>query len=191
MGTKYFVPSEELIRSNLERVLLRATPFIFSEGKQWYYKANQFGQDLADKYDLPLFKVVACTSALSPLKEWTLNQRITEEFINGKEDIHFKKQVDKAKEIMKLSEGEEKLVNKILNGRKTVSFYNNILSPEDERFCTIDTHIGNSLLWKGANITPQRYELIENVIKDYCKEMYLIPSQLQSIIWLTAKEFKQ
>lgn len=182
---------KETVLQNIEGLLNSAAPSFFEEGKQWYWEANEFAKTLGLKYDLPLWKTSALISALSPMKEWNLNKRLTEEFILGKRDIHFGLQVNKCLAIMELNSWSSNLVDSILVGKKTTSFYHNILEPDNPNWTTIDTHIVNSLLWQGANITPQRYDILESCIKSYSREIDLIPCQTQATIWLCHKHSKK
>lgn len=188
---KYKTINESLVLQNIERVLSQATPSFFEEGRQWYWEANDFAKTLGVKYDLEYWKVASIISSLSPMKEWSLNKRITEEFILGKRNIHFSKQVEKAIELFNLDAWSQNKVESILQGQKTVSFYNNIIDPSNPNYVTIDGHILDSLLWKGANVTPQRYEIIESAIKSFSASLNLVPCETQSILWLTHKHLKK
>lgn len=183
--------TETLVAENLEKVMSMASPSLISDGQQWYWEANDFIKTLAQKYDLQDWKTSAIVSALSPMKEWGLNKRIAEEFINGKTDIHFSKQVDKALQILRLDGWGQSRVEQILQGQKTVSFYHNLLNPDNPDFVTIDRHVLDSLVHEGANVTHQRYVLIENVIKNYSKQLNLVPCSTQAIIWVTHKHLKK
>ena len=183
--------TETLVSENLEKVMSMASPSLISDGQQWYWEANEFAKTIAAKYDLETWKVAAITSSLSPLKEWSLNKRIAEEFILGRRDIHFSKQVNKAIEILNLNAWSQNKVEHILQGQKTVSFYNNILDPSNPNYVTIDTHLLNALIFEGANVTPQRYSLLEKVIKDYSKDLNFVPCSTQAIVWVTHKHLKK
>lgn len=183
--------TETLVTENLEKVMSKASPSLFSDGQQWYWEANEFVKNLAQKYDLQEWKTASLVAVLSPLKSWELNKRITEEFINGKTDVHFSKQVNKALEILRLDAWGQPRIEAILQGQKTVSFYHNLLNPSNPDFVTIDRHVLDSLVFEGANITPQRYVLIENVIKQYSKQLNLVPCSTQAIVWVTHKHLKK
>ena len=117
-----------------------------------------------------------------------MNKRIAKEFLEGKRNIHFYKQVQKAKNILRTKKEYRDPV--ILNGRKTVSFYKNIYTPWDNEFVTIDTHVVNCLIAPNANITPKRYNLIQTSITNHAKKVNLRPCEVQATIWITHKHFK-
>ena len=183
--------SDTLVSENLERVMSLASPSLISDGQQWYWEAHEFAIKIAQKYGMEDWKVSGIIAALSPMKEWTLNKRIAEEFILGKRDIHFGLQVEKAERILQLGEDEIEKVDGILNGRKTVSFHHNIHEPENEDYVTVDTHLLDALIFPGANISPFRYGMIENTIKNYSKRVNFVPCATQAIVWVTHKKFKK
>lgn len=179
--------TEKHINKNLERVWQMSDPFLI-DGKEWYYKARDYADELANEFNIDLYQSSAIISALSPLKSWDLNKRIAKEFLEGKRNIHFYKQVQKAKNILRTK--KEYRVPVILNGRKTVSFYKNIYTPWDNEFVTIDTHVVNCLIAPNANITPKRYNLIQTSITNHAKKVNLRPCEVQATIWITHKHFK-
>lgn len=178
---------EKQINKNLERVWQMSNPFLI-DGKEWYFKANEYAHSLAKDFSIEAFQVCAITSVLSPLKEWELNKRITREFLEGKTNVHFYNQVLKAKKILKTK--KEAKVPDIIKGMKTVSFYKNIYNPEDKNWVTVDTHILDALLFPKANITPHRYNLIQTCIINHAKRVNLRPCEVQATIWITHKHFK-
>lgn len=57
---------------------------IITQGLQWYKEANELCQKLAEKYSLPVSKVVGVFSALSPGTNFEQNKRDAEAIISGK-----------------------------------------------------------------------------------------------------------
>ena len=178
---------EKQIEKNLKRIWQMSDPFLI-DGKEWYYKARDYADELAIEFKINLYQSSAIISALSPLKEWNLNKRIAREFLEGKRDIHFHRQVQKARRVLMTK--KEHRVPVILNGRKTVSFYKNIYTPWVNEFVTVDTHIVDALIAPKANITPKRYNLIQTSITNHAKRVNLKPCEVQSILWLTHKNYK-
>jgi hypothetical protein len=54
----------------------------------------------------------------------------------------------------------------------------------------VDTHVVDALIAPKANITPKRYNLIQNSITNHAKKINLRPCEVQSILWLTHKNYK-
>lgn len=163
------------------------TPLILQESKQWYPLAHDFCKDLAKQHKLAVSQTAGICASLSPLKSWSLNKQLTKEFLQGKERGHFKKQIEKARKIKRIS--IPSTIDIILNGNKTVNFFRNINNPSDNQWVTLDSH-----LWKFVgdgqllNSTNYRYNITKNAIIRFGKYVDLPPNVIQAFIWLRAKE---
>lgn len=158
-----------------------ASPNVVREGKAWYKQAHQFCKQLSKEFDIPLEKVAGICAALSPLKSWEINKRITKQFLEGKRNVHTSLQMKKAQWIL-----EGKDIELCLGGLKTVNFYHNILSPKDLGWCTIDRHIINMYNTK-PTLTTKRYNLIKQCFLDYSKDKNEIPCEVQAICWIQVR----
>lgn len=178
--------TEKTVFNLIKREWQYATPFII-DAKAWYPEAHDFALNLSKEYNLTVNQVSGCISALSPLKSWDLNKKLTKDFLKGKERGHFRHQINKARNIKK--ERDSDVIENILNGYKTRNFFRNIENPSDCNYITIDSHIakfiGNG---ERINLTNYRYKIIANSFKKFAKEVNLQPNEVQASIWLLAKE---
>ena len=75
------------ITKNLDRVW-QMSDLLLIDGKEWYYKARDYANELSIEFKIDLYQSAAIISALSPLKSWDLNKKIAKEFLEGKRNIH-------------------------------------------------------------------------------------------------------
>ena len=177
-----------VIRDNIEEVYIQAGVDEHLESSQWYPLAHSFCLDLANKYNRSHIQVSGICSALSPQKSWPENQRITEDYLKGR-NKHNKVQIGKCKEIVKTNSFEE--IMSILNGEKTKSFFANIYNPKDSTYITIDRHILAICLGeKCTDVTVRQYHLLKDIIVDYAKEKNVHPVDFQSLLWVTWRKIK-
>src|SRR5690606_11014067 len=74
-------------------------------------------------------------------------------------------------------------------GAKTLSFYRNILNPNDTNYVTIDRHM--LAVFKGrigkpsgtARITPKQYRELSAEFSKLAKKHNVTPCQLQAAVW--------
>lgn len=121
------------------------------------------------------------------MKSLELNKRLCENALKGRWWGHFKNQIDKAKAIKNIKDVKE--IENVLHGIKTVNFFYNLYTPENQDFVTIDRHMGkfcnNGLEYR---ITPHRYKNMSNAIKKLAKQLNLLPCQVQACFWYHSKE---
>lgn len=171
-----------------------ASPFNHLEGRQWYTDANIWCKEIANYYKVPVELVAGLTALFSPLKSWEINKRLTKGFLEEKTCPTFHYQRNKALKlwseiISDLKEDQrDNYIIKTLNGRKTTSFYHNMMYPETSDKVTIDTHILYGL--GEAKISPNKYNIIERSFQEVSISAGLKPHQLQAIVWLQVKDEK-
>jgi len=162
-------------------------------GKGWYNRANFFSLALSEKYGVSEMKAAGIIAALSPLKEWTLNKAMAEEFIRTKGVIskHTSMQTMKARKILNHASTVRDVEN-YLGGLKTVNFFNNIYNPFSKDYVTVDRHhIYLSLGWDAQSCTTKQYEFIKQNTIILANELNIIPNELQSTIWVCWKRIKK
>ena len=162
-------------------------------GKGWYNRANFFSLALSEKYGVSEMKAAGIIAALSPLKEWTLNKAIAEEFIRTKGVIskHTSMQTMKARKILNQASTVQDVEN-YLGGLKTVNFFNNIYNPFSKDHVTVDRHhIYLSLGWDAQSCTTKQYEFIKQNTIILADELNIIPNELQSTLWVCWKRIKK
>jgi hypothetical protein len=162
-------------------------------GKGWYNRANFFSLALSEKYGVSEMKAAGIIAALSPLKEWTLNKAMAEEFIRTKGVIskHTSMQTMKARKILNQASTVQDVEN-YLGGLKTVNFFNNIYNPFSKDHVTVDRHhIYLSLGWDAQSCTTKQYEFIKQNTIILANELNIIPNELQSTLWVCWKRIKK
>lgn len=162
-------------------------------GKGWYNRANFFSLALSEKYGVSEMKAAGIIAALSPLKEWTLNKSMAEEFIRTKGVIskHTSMQTMKARKILNQASTVQDVEN-YLGGLKTVNFFNNIYNPFSKDHLTVDRHhIYLSLGWDAQSCTTKQYEFIKQNTIILANELNIIPNELQSTLWICWKRIKK
>jgi hypothetical protein len=182
-----------LVIDNMKHVYQKCNNDDILQGKGWYKNANLFALYLSKKYNVKVIKVSGIISALSPQKSWEINMKITEEFLetDGKVTGHTKLQSDKARNILYNLDSKENIEN-CLSGLKTVNFFNNILNPKFQDYVTVDRHhIYLSTRHDIQNCTPKQYNLIKENTIIFAKELNIVPSELQSILWVCWKRIKK
>ena len=170
--------------NKIATVLFQATSEDINEGMIWYTNANQYCQELAQEFNISLSKVAGIVSALSVLKEWGLNKRIAKQFLQGKRNVHTGLQVKKAEWIL-----EGKDIELCLGGLKTINFFNNILSPDNKAFVTVDSHM-HWMYKEYPSLTPKKYNLIKNDFINYANQTNQIGCEVQACAWLVVKRIK-
>lgn len=182
------------IEHNIDSILKNVNPKDMSLGIQWYAEAHSFCKDLSIKYNVPFRKVVGVCVVLSPLKSWNLNKRITEDFLQCNDCGHFESATKKALLILNLKvEPDQDLlwdhfIMQIIGGKKTKAFYHNIVYPNNYSYVCLDSHMWKLKPKKWQHITPNRYQIMSNVIIQKADELDICPNHLQAILWLKIRK---
>ena len=201
----------EIAIKNIIACRRRAKPQDVAHGIAWYAEAYEECRLIADKYDLPIYLVVGAVAALSPNNRWTTNvtnaRDLIDAFVNGR-DIDsvsvctYGAMKRKAWSILserpiRLVEHDTVIVDEtkeMLNGRKIVCFYENIMG---EDTCTIDGHARNIAYNERVNLTDNKTNI---GVKEYAnlQEAYRQAAkrctvngrkfkayELQAVTWVT------
>lgn len=185
--------SPERVVENIRNVFNKCDESELLNGKDWYKHANLFSLALAETYKISEMKVAGIISAFSPQKDWLHNKVLAEEFLrtNGKISRHTSLQTNKARRILYHSSSKED-IEKYLNGLKTINFFNNIFNPLSREHVTVDRHhIYLSVGWDAQTCTPKQYEFLKENTVIFAKEVDMIPSELQSTLWVCWKRLKK
>ena len=184
-------------------------------GVAWYANAYDACMAIALRYDVPVHIVVGVVAALSPNNRWNTNlvngEAIVRAFLDGDgmDSVSvctyttMKRKAWSILEAMPMryksanADADNKLydeVKPILNGKKIVCFYENIMGDDT---CTIDGHARNIAYNERVNLTDNRTNI---GIKEYAnlQEAYrqaakrckvdgrqMKPYELQAITWVT------
>lgn len=165
----------------LDSVIKQATPEQINNGVIWYQEAHAFCKELSKEFGVEFKKVCAICAALSPLKSWSINKRITRDYLTGKRDLHTKLQINKCDWIMR---GDK--IEKCLGGLKTINFYKNILYPKDNNWVTIDRHM-LTVFNENYSLTPKKYDQLKQACINYSKETLWVSPEVQAIAWCVVR----
>jgi len=100
-------------------------------------------------------------------------------------------QSNKARKILNYAQTRED-IELYLGGLKTINFFNNIYDPESREHVTVDRHhIYLSIGWDAQSCTPKQYDFLKQNTVIFAKEVDMIPSELQSTLWVCWKRIKK
>ena len=185
---------------NIIAIYRLAKPNEVKHGMTWYHKALADCKGVASRLELPLHIVVGVVASLSPNNKWERNTinafDLCNAFINGNDmdsvkvsTYHAMKR--KAWHILEEMPTYDEVVA-ILNGKKIVSFYKNIMGDESE--ITIDGHARNiyyndrqGLTTPNTNIRKLEYIDIQKAYKRASKKLGIKAYELQAITWVAWK----
>lgn len=192
-----FLYNSNLIQDNIQEIWGMTNLDTYREGLGWYPAAHNYAQELAAKYDTSPMITAGIISALSPKKEWHLNRRMADDFFKKgwNKTGHWYQQMGKAKRISalrKLTTITIQDVETVLNGRKTVNFFNCIYNPDTKDHVCIDSHGMNIAMgWSKSHITEKQYDFLKEEYIKFANSVTLRPIEVQSILWLTYKKVKK
>jgi len=169
--------------------------FIF--GLDWYEDANEYAHKLAKLHNVDVRQVCGIIAALSPLKSWSENKRITELFLSSGKKLHVQNFHDKAISILTNVDVNDDYIVEVLNGNKITNFYFNIAYPGYRGAVTIDRHaisiaIGRSIKHaEGIGVTEKQYNFFKLCYIEVGRLLEVRPSSIQSVTWEKWRKLKQ
>lgn len=158
-------------------------------GRLWYSESAIFINELALKYNKTTLQVAGICSALSPLKRWDENKKLTEEFLKGKRNGHFIGQINKCKLLLK--ETNYLRAKAILGGLKTQNFFDPLLHPDNPYSLVVDRHIIK--VATGENIDRfgnKLYKQVKQAYLNVSRELNILLNVCQATTWLTFKRIE-
>lgn len=197
--------TETKVVKNLLRYYHLSTAEEIETGKAWYREANAFCQELAEQYNLEVWRVAGVVSSLSPQNSWKQNKIDARNFIakGGREFMGQRDRTIKAKKILKATCGDE--VHDLLSTKpgyalKTKAFYRNIVLPEFSDDVCIDRHHlaactmrpekVRALSDKEGSLTGKQYRFLADATVKASRKVGLIPNQFQAIVWGTLRRIR-
>ena len=166
-----------------------------AEGLLWYSDAQKAAHNIAAKYGIAVYIVVAVISALSPNNKWARNvinaDALIGAFLRGDgidavkvSTYHAMKQ--KAWDIL-AARPDYDGAKRMLKGQKITSFFCDIMG---EFNVTIDGHARNiaydekvGLTDDRTNIGVREYRALQAAYEEAARRIGLMPYQLQAITW--------
>ncbi len=180
---------------NITGVYLDADKTQHAEGLLWYENAQKAAHNIAVKYDVPVYIVVAVIAALSPNNKWSRNvtnaDALIGAFIRGDgidsvkvSTYHAMKR--KAWDIL-AARPDYDGAKRMLKGQKITSFFMDIMG---EFNVTIDGHARNIAYGERVGLTDDRtnigvreYRALQAAYEEAARRVGLMPYQLQAITW--------
>lgn len=182
---------------HIERVYQRVDQLDYREGMRAYPSYRATLSRLADRYEVPLPRVVASFAALSPNNDYVGNLRSTVTLLEGftsgwsLDKINVSTYRACATRAWAFLSGNIEFLE-TTKGKKTRAFYQNILDPADPEPVTIDGHMLG--LWFGQRLTMKeavrkriKYDDVAADFRAYASDVKILPNQLQAMLWFTWK----
>lgn len=181
---------------NLRSVFWQADPHDLRDGRLAYRRHHDTLRRLAAHYAAPFDATVGVFCALSPNNDYMGNLRSTATLLEGFRDgasfylLTVSTYIACAERAWRVLQGEPFL--SFTKGKKTRSFYQNIMDPSDPLPVTIDGHMLS--IWQGRRMTMKeavrsriRYEDVAQGVRELAGEVGVLPNQVQSTLWFTWK----
>jgi len=180
---------------NITSVYRDADAVQYNEGLVWYPDAQKAAHDIAAKYGIAVYIVVAVIAALSPNNKWARNvinaDALIGAFLRGDgidavkvSTYHAMKK--KAWDIL-AARPDYDGAKRMLKGQKITSFFCDIMG---EFNVTIDGHARNiaydekvGLTDDRTNIGVREYRALQAAYEEAARRVGLMPYQLQAITW--------
>jgi hypothetical protein len=182
---------------NLEAMLRRADPIDLDEGMVAYERYHMVMQRIASRFCWSMPAVTAAFVSLSPNSDYFGNLRSTISLLDGikrglgPDQITVSTYGHCKRRAYAYAMGDASFLLET-KGPKITNFYHNIVDPRDGRWVTIDGHM--SAIWQGKNLTmrealiPARtYARIRDDLLRLAFRNFMLPNQLQAILWFTRK----
>lgn len=185
-------------QSNLQKMWAQMDRTDYQEGLLAYTRYNLVMRELADRFGVELDRVVAAFCATSPNNDYVGNLRSVISLLDGYvkgvpfERVQITTYRHCGERAWRYLAGLSKFLDDA-KGLKIRSFYQNILSPEDTRWVTVDGHMVAA--WRGERLTmkeaicrgAREYHAIANGVKALAFNEFVAPCQYQAIIWFVRK----
>jgi hypothetical protein len=181
----------------LQMMFEQADPIDLEEGMLAYDRYHLVMAKLADKFDVPIARVIAAFVSLSPNSDYYGNLRSTVSCLDGFKlgkpwpDIVVSTYGHCKIRAMNYIAGHRDFLTET-KGPKITSFYHNVLNPNDTRWVTVDGHM--SCIWSGRNATMKEslisakvYREIRDATRALAFRNYMRPCQMQAVLWFTRK----
>ena len=205
--------SQTKVINNILRVYNKANKEQINQN--WYKEAYEFCFGLSLSHNINTTKnnkvsiaqVAGIVAALSPLTSWDRNKQLATEFLNLARigDVTKLKCLglskNKAISIFLISQFWDKdkhnkeLIEKVLGGKKTSAFFENIFYYNTSKLVTIDRHALSIALgfklsneqFKSHSMTKAQYQFFSECYVKAANKVNIAPLQMQSVTWTTLR----
>lgn len=178
-------------------MLGRANAHDRAEGLAAYARYHHVMSVLADRYSVPLDRVVAAFVSLSPNSDYIGNLRSTVSVLRGVaygldiEQVQVSTYRHCLARAWAYAHGQARFLDQT-KGPKITAFYHNVLDPTDKCYVTVDGHM--VAIWRNQDLTmreaipsAKEYRAIANQVKTMAEEHNMVPCDLQAVLWHTRK----
>jgi hypothetical protein len=184
---------------NLAQMFAKADRTDLAEGMVAYDRYNIVMRRIAKRYDFPLDVVCAVFCSLSPNSDYVGNLRSTVSVLYGlrngtrDDDIIVSTYGHCKTRALSYARRPGSFVQET-RGPKILNFYFNILKPHSWRYVTIDGHM--VAIWRNEPTATMKQSIIRNRreydeiaegVKRFAFYHYMIPNQMQAILWFVRK----
>lgn len=146
--------------------------------KEWYIKANELANELANESGYSVEQCSSVISAFSPRCPWSRNVKLAREFIRGNKVGALPVSIRNAERA--LSMGFD-----ALNGLKTNNFARNIAGDLDA--VTIDIWMIRAAGIEKKSVNKTEYRQLSSEVKELAPKYNLMPAELQALIWIAIR----
>jgi len=163
--------------AHIMTVYKRATADDIREGMDWYARAHDIAREAGD-----VSMGAGILSALSPRMPWDRNVKLARlAFVMPLTGGALTMSIDKVNAIRDGANPEIALGK----GLKTLSFYVNILDPENAFTVTVDTHAIKIAGINRDSVGKGLYNAIADGYRECAEYVGILPQQMQAITWGT------
>ena len=158
----------------------------------WYQDANDLMLETAIKHEMSIESVCGIFAAMSPQLSWERNKLEALQFCeHGLLAGGYMQSGANLLKANRIRNGENPL--HVLGGNKVLSFYDNLLRPDDSLAVTVDRHaikiamygiyFNQTGILASRSITPKAYDLVADAYRNAASICHLMPHQIQSATW--------
>lgn len=174
------------INLTISKTLEKVPKSTLRDASTWYITIHRHCKVLSEMHKIPYWKVAGIISALSPNNKFKRNLLDAENLIKYGANVKvctYNENKEKALKILAAKNVSE--VYEVFKGRKTLSFFDNIVNPRSNRV-TVDVWMIRVFNLQGS-LTPKRYGIIEKAIQDYAAKINVLPMELQAMLWVAQR----
>lgn len=173
--------SHATMRARILRVLERATPEDLEAGDAWYRRARETSHAIAVESGLEPRAAAGILAAWSPRNQWVRNVRAARSTARGEYAGGLEASRVKAEAIARGADPLE-----VLSGRKTASFYRNILG--DESAVTVDVWAARVAGVSEAALKRRgAYDAVQHAYRSAARARGMSPARAQAAAWVAIR----
>jgi len=186
------MPTTHEMVENIKAVYRQAYPHQHIAGMEWYEVANSLCQGWSKKYNVTFEQAAGVLAGISPRLAWNLNVAYCERILaTGTAPIMH----GTLAKVRRILAGEHPA--DVLGGRKVMSFYANIVSPQFDTHVTVDRHAFDIAVGKVGDDKSRKvldrkgmYEYVADAYRAAAGDLGVAPCQVQAVTWVVWRDSK-